>query len=270
MKTYYDEGGGNIWRVLDKLIACAIALAPYLMGTRAANDREVTLLMSDFTSSCGFTKEVSDLLFCSDNFRQRKLLTNLGVTFLNTNQVWEKKKLCFQLTSKHPHLSHLYTTKVLRDPVLEMGGDEPDVPPGPQPAPADVPQPVPQPAQQAGDIFVNPVGRKHMRVTYNNNKQVDWFKITAAAANADNAVKWSRFNRAFPKSHLRNIVTVAAGNAHQGAYLLTKQLLKMDRNAVQAMQDCGAGGLRKQSVRTIGRHIRALNNGHSVIASYKY
>lgn len=77
--------GGNEWEVLDKVVSLAVNVATFLEGDIRCNDREVTLYLSKFEKSCGFTTEVSEKLFHKMNIRKRRQCANYGVTFVNAD-----------------------------------------------------------------------------------------------------------------------------------------------------------------------------------------
>jgi hypothetical protein len=83
----------NEWVVLDRVVCFAAALVPFLKADKRCNASEVTLNLYLFQEQCGFTREVCDNLFHQSNNARRGRCEGYGVTFVNAEQAYEKKKI---------------------------------------------------------------------------------------------------------------------------------------------------------------------------------
>lgn len=287
-EPYKEYAIDNCWNVLDKIIQFATHFPSAIPEAYIdRNDKDTTVVLHYFAVPFGFTKEMHDGLFKKQN---RRYITHCElhhkIRFENKRQGYMWKKLTFESSTATPLLYYEINA------MMSMNAPAQEAVPVPvpavqlaAPAPAPEPAPVQGPAVYANqEVLVNIAGKKHISVKLNNRQNVEWFRIRSARSVI---TKWKHFNRVLPKSEVKHILKVAAGSVDQGAYLLARQLHSINSNAVaQAMQSCGAAGLRKQtpeetwammddagisdtSCRTIGRHLRALNNNKAVICSYK-
>lgn len=235
----------QLWIVLDRIISCAIQLAPYMKGTNAYNGREITLIMADFGQSCQFTPDLSALLFGKTNFGHRRSLETLGITFPNAGQVWPKKKVCIDITRGHPNLHHRFVLNAVQEQPAAgdaeiIGGDEQPQPEA-APAPAQV-QPVPEFPKL---IEVHHMDEQLIITKSSNNKYVHYVRLPKATNPVDT---WARFLRTLPAKRLTEILTLLAGDSEIGVIMLTRLLFNINEHAcTEGLRQCGAGVLNRMT-----------------------
>lgn len=97
----------NVWNVLDKVISVALHMKELIKGQKNINHTSVTVKLSDFATSCGYTKAVHDAFFDPKNkadIARRKICANYGIYFENERGGYLYKKMTFNHTQPHPLL----------------------------------------------------------------------------------------------------------------------------------------------------------------------
>lgn len=296
-----DNNMENVWNVLDRIIQSSLQFAHlFPKNDICNNENTLTVTLANY-ELCGFNSTISKQLYSRTNLaRRRRCESEFGL-------LWERgKKLTIRKDRPPPMLYYHFVLQPVAHIMSEVAsgdqgeGDDSESECGmdvddeqhldQQQAPQQHP-PQPQDGQaqqleqhQEPEVMVNVAGRKHVQVVYPNHKIVDWFKITRAAKPV---AKFTHFNRILPKKELKKMLSCVGGSLDQGVYMLTKQLHAIDSHAVvQSLQDSGAmvirrqtaeetlammddAGISRKACRTIGRHLRCLNNQHAIIATPK-
>ena len=71
----------NEWVVMDRIIFCAAHYAPKLEKCKEINDHCITLRLSLFAESCGYTNEIHRKLFHNTNLGNRRLMENISISW---------------------------------------------------------------------------------------------------------------------------------------------------------------------------------------------
>lgn len=220
MSRLEDTKIENVWIVLDKIVAGVVAWAPFIHRELHHNGKEITLKLGDFQYSCGYTHDVSKLLFARRHQQHRSRLSEFGVTFLNSTQRWDHKKICIDYTNDIPSFYNMFVAH------LPVEAQQPHLP--------DQPELALDPRYN-----VNLKGKTTHTIHAGNNKRVVWMKVNNANGVASN---WDNFRHKLAVPTIKTLLSTAAGNVDNGVRFMVRQLLRINKQVVsEELNDCGLG-----------------------------
>jgi hypothetical protein len=266
----------NEWVVLDRVVRRAALVAPFLKADKRCNASEVTLNLCLFQDECGFTREVSQNLFHQSNKARRRRCGDHGVTFVNAEQAYEKKKIVVKYKTLRSSFAALFGKQTAVMPTYtdaSTGTDPPPVPAAPAVGVENAPP--------AHELQIVSVDKDKIVTRSRNNKMQEWHHIVAATEVNDD---FERFRHALTAAHAEEILERLAGDIDVGVTLLVQLLYSISPDACKlGMKRCGAGvfhkltpeqtlaltfgcGITAQARIYLNRFLTYFNNGYPLLA----
>jgi hypothetical protein len=184
-----------------------------------------------------FTREVSQNLFHQSNKARRGLCGAHGVTFVNAEQAYKKKKIVVKYNTLRSPFAALFGKQTAVMPTFTDASTGTEPPPVPA-APAACAEKAP-PAHELQIVSVD----KDKNVTRSgNNKLQEWQLQAATEVNGE----FEQFGHALTASHAKEILERLAGDIDVGLTLLVQLLYSISPDAYKlGMKRCGAGVFQK-------------------------
>ena len=125
----------NVWNILDKIISATVHFQHTITDPNKKNSRTITVKLSDYADSCGYTQEIHQKFFDVSNrvdSKRRKCLENLGIIFEDVSGGCNRKKLTFSHILPPPLLYYKFVLHeemavVAGGPIVEQFADNPAV-----------------------------------------------------------------------------------------------------------------------------------------------
>lgn len=207
----------NVWNILDKIISATVQFKHTITDPNKKNSRTITVKLSDYADSCGYTKDVHQKFFDVSNrvdFNRRSCLEKLGITFEDDKGGYARKKFTFPHTLPPPLLYHMF---VLNEGVEAVPENDP--PQGPQAE--NLP---------ASPYVVDLKDKNDISFRVGNNRRVYWVHVPVSKGEAT----WNNFRHNLTVPMVKKMVTKLGGNQATGVQFLLRQLYKLDKHAVEA------------------------------------
>ena len=259
---------------MDKIIRNVLACKHLISEGKACFNGRITLNLSEFKDSCGFTEEV-----CAKLYQERKNWARMDsceayhLFFRNRKEEYQYKQIEFRLTAPPPVLYQLFN----------IGPPQPQLP-LPPPVVAVAPVVGAQAVAPLGGTMIHFTGQSRLTVIPKNYKQIHLFRLPGAKSPIS---KFKHFNKIFPKSKAAPLVKHLGGSLSHGVYNLTKTLYQLDKVAcIKSIKSCGHDTFQKldasQTIalmdigkisinqkNKLGSILRLHNNKKSIFATAK-
>ena len=265
----FSDKKESVWNILDKIIQASLHFKAVFMGTKAINNDRLTIKLSDFKDSCGYTKEVHDELFQRSNkqntLRRNEIKKKFHIEFENMSQSYNKRKMSF-LHANAPPLLQLYFNHADVGDDHELQADDDDINIWPR------------------HILVEHMNEERIIIKSNNNKRCQYHKIPKAEEIISD---YGHFRHCMTSTRMSKILEILAGETAAGVTFLTQLVYNINPDACKkGLQQCGAGVLNQLNpTQTLGlqygcglsatqriyiaRYLRYFNNMKPVLSSEK-